>query len=123
MAEFDIIELLAMGLCAKTAIENGGAGHGNWWELGDEAKGAFHQAAGTILANQDPVRIALANSQMLLILLAYFGDDADGGGIMPHEWESEGFGSKIADQIAQNRAAIYPDTSAHFPHVLNSKET
>lgn len=46
---FDIVELLAMGLCAKTAIKNGGAGHGKWWELGPGAKAAFRTAAETML--------------------------------------------------------------------------
>lgn len=108
MAEFDLLELVAMGLCAKSAIENGGAGHGRWWELGDEAKDGFRHVAGALLADQESTRVALANSQMLLVLLQYFGDDPDGGGIMPYEWESEGFSSKIAEQIDQNIAAIDP---------------
>lgn len=41
----DLVEVIAMGLCAKTAIQNGGSGHGHWWELGDEAKNIFREFA------------------------------------------------------------------------------
>lgn len=48
----DLIEVVAMGLCAKTAIKNGGAGHGCWWELGAEAKDGFRDIAGSLIASQ-----------------------------------------------------------------------
>jgi hypothetical protein len=48
-ASFDLVELLAMGLCAKTAIKNGGAGHGCWWELGTESKDCFRWVARALL--------------------------------------------------------------------------
>jgi Lar family restriction alleviation protein len=50
----DVVDILAMGLCAKTAIKNGGAGHGCWWELGIEAKDAFRAAATNLLDRQSP---------------------------------------------------------------------
>jgi len=47
----NLIEIVAMGLCAKTAIGNGGSGHGRWWELGDDAKYIFREWAKELLSS------------------------------------------------------------------------
>lgn len=47
----DLVEIVAMGLCAKHAIGNGGSGHGRWWELGDEAKEVFRGYAIALLSH------------------------------------------------------------------------
>lgn len=52
--DIDLIEVVAMGICAKTAIKNGGSGHGCWWELGTEAKDGFRDIAKSLLAAQPP---------------------------------------------------------------------
>lgn len=43
--DLSLLDVVAMGLCAKSAIQNGGAGHGRWWELSEETKSAFRELA------------------------------------------------------------------------------
>lgn len=76
----DLIEVVAMGLCAKTAIKNGGAGHGCWWELGAEAKDGFRDIAGSLIASQPPpaapVEPVLSGLQEDLILMGFHNEPA-----------------------------------------------
>lgn len=51
----ELVEIVAIGLCAKSAIEMGGPGHGRWWELGDDAKGVFRGLARVFLADHSRV--------------------------------------------------------------------
>jgi hypothetical protein len=49
----NLVEIIAIGLCAKTAIKNGGSGHGCWWELGCDAKEVFLGLASELLTQHD----------------------------------------------------------------------